>query len=801
MEIPQPRIGDRVRVRQRTWTVQQVDRYDSCRVYTLEGVGDPGSGSCRVLHPFDDVERIEATRRTRRVPMRTWRRVCRTLLVQHGDASSLSTAASARIELLPYQLEPTLALLRGYGARVLIADEVGLGKTVQAMLAVAELRARGLATRVLVLCPAGLREQWADECAARFDLPLAILDHAGIRRTSARHPPGVNPWMLQPLAVASIDYVKRPEVLPAVLQAQWDMVIVDEAHGACGDSDRREAVSRLSARAPWVLLLTATPHSGDHEAFASLCAFGEHDDALVVFRRSRLETGRDAGRRVHTLRVHHALPERRMHAALAALSRAVRQESTDLTRQAWLLLTLLHKRALSSPFALAASVERRLQMLGICVDVASQQLRLPLDDETGELDEGDSAPMWGMPALGDAGRERQLLEQLLVAARDAVGTDAKLHRLRRLLLRLREPVIVFTEYRDTLLHLRSQVAPHATVIHGGMTREQRRAALAAFPSAGVLLATDAAGEGLNLHDHCRVVVNLELPWNPMRLEQRIGRVDRIGQRSRVHVIHLVAAGTGETRLLERLAGRVRQARARVGAPDPLCSRPEWSEESSAALVLLGRDTPDPVPPTSVTGPARPRLRPFEVLGEHEAARIRHVRLLSQARTRAARCSVPGGVLASRARRPRTRAALAGRSLALFRSTLTDGSGRLVAMHVAATLYPPGAPTEAAARAAAGDAARGSWSDTVRTAHARLTAVRLQRARRLIGLFAAPDGEQQPGLFDRRVERERREMADAQLAARARAEERVARIEASATLEDTAPELVLLLTPGPDGAHR
>ena len=297
MENPQHKIGDRVRVRQRTWTVQQVDSYPGCRVYTLGGVGHTGQGSCRVLHPFDDVERIDTPRRTRRVPLRTWRHACRALLLQHGDASALRTAASARIELLPYQLEPTLALLQGHGARLLIADEVGLGKTVQAMLAVAELRARGVVSRVLVLCPAGLREQWADECATRFDLPLAILDHAGVRRVGSRHPPGVNPWRLEPLAVASIDYVKRPEVLPAVLQAHWDLVIVDEAHGTCGDSDRRDAVSRLCARAPWVVLLTATPHSGDEAAFAALCAFGRHDDGLVVFRRSRLETGRDAGRR------------------------------------------------------------------------------------------------------------------------------------------------------------------------------------------------------------------------------------------------------------------------------------------------------------------------------------------------------------------------------------------------------------------------------------------------------------------------------------------------------------------------
>ncbi len=800
MEISQHRIGDRVRVRQRTWMVQQVDNYAGCLVYTLGGLGHTGPATCRVLHPFDDVERVEAVRRTRRVPLRTWRQACRALLLQHGDASALRTAASARIELLPYQLEPTLALLQGHGARLLIADEVGLGKTVQAMLAVAELRARGLVSRVLVLCPAGLREQWVDECASRFDLLLALLDHAAIRRAVSRHPPGVNPWLLEPLAVASIDYVKRPDVLPAVLQAHWDMVIVDEAHGACGDSDRHEAVSRLCARAPWVVLLTATPHSGDDGAFTSLCAFGRHDDGLVVFRRSRLETGRDAGRRVHTLRVHQTPPERRMHAALATLTKAMRQASTELDRHAWLLLTLLHKRALSSPFALAASVERRLQLLGTSADAATQQLLLPLTDPTGELDDADTAPMWSAPVLDDVGRERRLLEQLLAAARDAEGTEAKLHRLRRLLCRLREPVIIFTEYRDTLMHMRTQVAPHASVVHGGMTREQRRAALAAFPSAGVLLATDAAGEGLNLQSQCRMVVNLELPWNPMRLEQRIGRVDRIGQRARVHVVHLVAEGTGETRLLERLAGRVQQARARVGAPDPLCSRPEWADQASAALVVLGSDTPDMAARTASTPPSMPLTRLVDE-SECEAARVRSMRLIAEAHARLAARPGAFGVLVSRARAAHTRAALAGRALAVFRSAITDGGGRLVATHVSAVLSPPGTPIEVAARAAALHASRGEWSAQVREVHARLTAVCANRARHIAGLFDSARGERQPGLFDRRVERERRDTTDAQLAARARADERVARVEQSFTLEATASELVLLLSPGADGAPR
>src|SRR6185503_13968298 len=122
----------------------------------------------------------------------------------------------ARIDLLPHQLEPALALVRGLGSRVLLADDVGLGKTIQAGLAIAELRHGGAAERTLVLTPAGLREQWAAELADRFGLVPEVVDMADIRRRAAMLPIGLNPWSTVPLAIASIDYVKRPEVLPAV---------------------------------------------------------------------------------------------------------------------------------------------------------------------------------------------------------------------------------------------------------------------------------------------------------------------------------------------------------------------------------------------------------------------------------------------------------------------------------------------------------------------------------------------------------------------------------------------------------
>ena len=476
------------------------------------------------------------------------------------------------MDLLPHQLEPAMALVRGLGSRLLLADAVGLGKTIQAALVVAELLARGAAERVLILTPAGLRDQWASELAERFDLRATVVDFRAVRRDVATLPVGVNPWSTSPMAIASIDYVKRPEVLRAVMSCRWDVIVVDEAHGMAGDSERHSAVAALAARAAYVLLLTATPHSGDRRAFVSLGNIGSHGDRLLVFRRTRQAVQLGAGRKVHRLAVGPSGAEVRMHALLAAFTRAVGRERAEGNRDVWLALSVLHKRALSSAYSLAQSVARRLSALASTEEGHLGQIALPLGDPRGELNPIDAPPEWSdAMALGDIGRERELLGALATAARAATARETKISALIRILDRVGEPAIVFTEYRDTLVHLKEGLARPVALLHGGLTREERAEALDDFTSGrrSVLLATDAAGEGLNLHHSCRTVINLELPWNPMRLEQRIGRVDRIGQQRTVHAFHLIARGTGEARILDRLRARIARAQEDIGSPDPL----------------------------------------------------------------------------------------------------------------------------------------------------------------------------------------------------------------------------------------
>jgi superfamily II DNA/RNA helicase len=244
-----------------------------------------------------------------------------------------------------------------------------------------------------------------------------------------------------------------------------------------------------------------------------------------------------------------------MHAALDAYARLVCDQPAAAANGARLAMSVLLRRACSSATSLARSVQRRLALLGTSPALPAVQPSLPFGDER---DDEEPDEVLGAAGLADATDECARLEHLLGLARTAGEAESKPAAVRRLLRRAREPVIVFTEYRDTLRHLRDAIAEPACVeLHGGLTRPERAEALRDFAGgrARLLLATDAASEGLNLHHRCRLVVNLEVPWTPLRLEQRIGRVDRIGQRRRVHAVNLVAADTSEEAMVTRIAER------------------------------------------------------------------------------------------------------------------------------------------------------------------------------------------------------------------------------------------------------
>ena len=436
--------------------------------------------------------------------------------------------------------------------------------------------------------PAGLRDQWTAELAARFGLDAIEASSAWLARTVSELPPCVNPWSLPGVYIASMDLVKRAEVLRPLEDVTWDAVVVDEAHDANAGTARRAAVHAIACRARRVVLLTATPHAGDPRQFAALCEVGAADarsPRIVMFRRSRSVIAPRSRRRSRLFTVRLGTDERQMHEAVERYTTRLHREATARDdASARLLAIVLRKRALSSAASLAASCRRRLLLLERHGERdEADQLLLPLGDED-PLEDAEPDGVLGTRGLADAARERVILEAIVRTAERASRSESKIRFLKRFLRRIQEPAIVFTEYRDTLDRLRRQLLPlrgDLEVLHGGMELRERAAATAAFNErASLLLATDAASEGLNLHARCRLVIHFELPWNPARLEQRAGRVDRIAQSRHVHEALLVADDTAERLVLAPLVARARRAWSSLGD--------DWRLAHALAGIARGR---------------------------------------------------------------------------------------------------------------------------------------------------------------------------------------------------------------------
>jgi superfamily II DNA or RNA helicase len=593
-------VGQQIAVRGRRWTVAAVTTGTDCSALRLAEIGASPTSHLTILIPFDRPRTLDASRSPRVVRPRRWLHELDRLRLSWHPFGSLIETARTSIRLMPYQLEPALAVLRHGATRVLIADEVGLGKTIQAGVVLLELAARGDGFRALVLVPAGLRDQWARELAGHFGLSPIQADAAWLKATLDERPPEVNPWSLPGIYIASHDFIKRPEVLRPLESLTWDLFVMDEAHAASSLTDRRLAAHAIASRSRRVILLTATPHPGNPAEFEALCRVGrvdDHEGAVLVFQRSRSDVGPHQPRRSVVLPVRPSTAERRMHELLDGYSVQVwREAGARRDDRARLVSIVLRKRALSSAGSLAASVRRRLDLLASPSAQPSEQLWLPSWVDEDPLEDAEPSGSLAVPGLDDPRREHQWLEAIAEAAALAAGAETKARFLLRFIRRVREPVIIFTEYRDTLARLEQTIATagrSAVVLHGGMSVGERRRAQQAFTtSADLLLATDAAAEGLNLHHRCRLVLHYELPWNPSRLEQRAGRVDRIGQPRKVHEIALVAAGTAERLVLAPLAARAAHSRRHSRVERRMLDA--LTESRVADLVMSAGDPPEPV---------------------------------------------------------------------------------------------------------------------------------------------------------------------------------------------------------------
>lgn len=581
---PGVRAGSLVFVRGCRWRVDACVEHRDCHELHLH---DPAGSKRVLLWPFDRPVALAAGgRRVRVVSLPRWTRCAGRALARALDPETPRAAFSG--DILPYQLAPVVAMAAG-AARVLLADEVGLGKTIQAGWVLADLFAREPEARALVAVPASLREQWWAELKSFFALTSARVDAAWLRTAVAERPADVSPWAAPGAYLGSVDFLKRPDVARSLADVTWDLLVVDEAHAAAAPTERHVALARIASSSRRIVIITATPYSGDVTGFASIMALGgvATDPDPLMFRRSRDEVGDRRKRRHRFAMVRISRAEYRLQRLLERYTRDVWRDAPADTEAARLAMTILRKRALSSPAAALRSLTRRLELLAGAVPAPRQ---LSLFDDSPAPDDALPDAALAAPGLADATLEGRWLTTLIDAARHALAADSKERFLLRLLSRIHgESAIVFTEYRDTLRRL-ADALPSALQLHGGLGTTERSDVQHRFnEGGGILLATDAAADGLNLQRRCRVLINYELPWNPARLEQRIGRVDRIGQNRTVHAVSLVARDTAEDLVVASLARRLARVAATLGERDRLAS---FLTDARTARSVIGGDPLD-----------------------------------------------------------------------------------------------------------------------------------------------------------------------------------------------------------------
>ncbi len=529
----------------------------------------------------------------------------------------------ARVDPLPHQLEAVydhiLPLPR---IRFLLADDAGAGKTIMAGLLLKELKLRGLVQRTLIVAPANLAFQWQREMRDRFRERFDILRGVDLKTAY-----GVNPWQDRPQVITSMDWAKREEVLESLRRTTWDLVIVDEAHRMSA-SDPQHKTERyrlgelLSGQTHHLLLLTGTPHKGDPENFCLFLQLLDGDvyadvrsleeairrnhapfylrrtkEALVTFPDP--ETGQVrrlfTHREVRTVRFELDGPE---FAFYEALTRYIQDQSIRASldpsargRALGFTMAMYQRRFASSLHAVRLSLERRLKRLK---DALRETPAAPSPDLS-RLEEMDELPedevlrleeeieRASLPSEREAIRQEiETLQTLIGQARalEERGVSSKLNRLREVLTDQnifgdpQTKLLIFTEFRETLDYLVARLREWGltvTQIHGGMkigdrdTPGTRLWAEREFrENAQVLVATEAAGEGINLQ-FCWLMINYDIPWNPVRLEQRIGRIHRYGQEHDCLIFNFVAANTREGQVLERLLDRLVEIRRELGS--------------------------------------------------------------------------------------------------------------------------------------------------------------------------------------------------------------------------------------------
>lgn len=582
------------------------DTIEKANVQVLEKIEAWGYTSYKVFNPATsrvykaNEEQLSSSGSTMQYDENYLRYVTLLSKIKNETAGGFLSSLASGIIPLPHQLHVLNRAMETNNIRYILADEVGLGKTIEAGMIIRELKSRGLVSRILVVCPTGLATQWVSEMQEKFHEKFQVIlpsDYDTIRRLTdnddvyGQFDQVISPMdSIKPIekhAGWSEEKVEKynEERIYAIINSGWDLIIIDEAHrvaGSSGEVARYKLGNLLAQASPYLLLLSATPHNGKTEPFLRLIRLLDADAfpnaksivreqvAPFLIRTEKREAIDNNGNLLFKNRITHLVTiswdernnlQRELYEMVSSYvaktyNKALRNRKKNMCLI--FLLIIMQRMVTSSTAAIRQSLERRLNVLleqRTCVGNLREEDLDELNIEDGVEDALEAISL-------DMELEIEELKQIISLAKQAQfqNQDAKveplLNEIDAILSEDRtKKVIIFTEFVATQTYLQELLVNRGytvTILNGGMSIDERNAAMQEFKtSTSIFISTDAGGEGLNLQ-FANIIINYDLPWNPMKIEQRCGRVDRIGQQRDVHIYNFIVGETVENRVREVL---------------------------------------------------------------------------------------------------------------------------------------------------------------------------------------------------------------------------------------------------------
>lgn len=582
------------------------DTIEKANVQVLEKIEAWGYISYKVFNPATgrvykaNEEQLSSSGSTMQYDENYLRYVTLLSKIKNETAGGFLSSLASGIIPLPHQLHVLNRAMETNNIRYILADEVGLGKTIEAGMIIRELKSRGLVSRILVVCPTGLVTQWASEMQEKFHEKFQVIlpsDYDTIRRLTdnddvyGQFDQVISPMdSIKPIekhASWSEEKVEKynEERIYSIINSGWDLIIIDEAHrvaGSSGEVARYKLGNLLAQASPYLLLLSATPHNGKTEPFLRLIRLLDADAfpnaksivreqvAPFLIRTEKREAIDNNGNLLFKNRITHLVTiswdernnlQRELYEMVSSYvaktyNKALRNRKKNMCLI--FLLIIMQRMVTSSTAAIRQSLERRLNVLleqRTCVGNLREEDLDELNIEDGVEDALEAISL-------DMELEIEELKQIISLAKQAQfqNQDAKveplLNEIDAILSEDRtQKVIIFTEFVATQTYLQELLVNRGytvTILNGGMSIDERNAAMQEFKaSTSIFISTDAGGEGLNLQ-FANIIINYDLPWNPMKIEQRCGRVDRIGQQRDVHIYNFIVGETVENRVREVL---------------------------------------------------------------------------------------------------------------------------------------------------------------------------------------------------------------------------------------------------------